>query len=133
MDGEDGLYTVRWQLRASEDGAWLPTYVEVGINRDSGLLYSYFSVSEPYDGPTEPAIDDDQAIEVAREKVRKVSKAEDAIVVRVELTTVWQNAVGGRYVLAWSVWFGSESDTTYRRHIEVDAQSGEVLNPDVSG
>jgi hypothetical protein len=141
-DGGDMLYSVIWQLRAPDSGAWLPTFVRVGVDLVTGAVYSYDAMRTTYDGPTVPVVTQQQAVDAALVEAHRDERMADIQVASVTLFAgVYPSALsepdqrGLRTVLAttvhlvWQVQFANVPDDVKRRSFDVDAITGEVLNP----
>ena len=124
--GGDVVHSVLWQTRAADSGAWLPVWVRVGVDLETGRVESFFSVRSDYAGPTMPVIDREQAIAIALDAAKNDPRLDGASVGTVELAVT---AVTGDDRLGWSVQLNGVSTNSGVFILYVDAQSGAVLNP----
>ena len=65
IDGDEVVHVAEWRQQDSNSGAWLPTWITVEVDLDTGLVYSFVIRVEDYDGPIEPQVSHEQAIEAA--------------------------------------------------------------------
>ncbi|HEU4792372.1 MAG TPA: PepSY domain-containing protein, partial [Nitrolancea sp.] len=124
--GQDTVYQVRWQLRSPDSGAWLPTFVWVGVDLETGQVTRYFARRTDYRGPTAPKIDREQAVQIALAEAHKDPDLAHAIAGQVELSA---GSVSGQDGVTWNVSLDNVPTHSLVRHFSVDAITGEILNP----
>jgi hypothetical protein len=124
--GGDAVYSVLWQVQSRQAGAWLPTWVRVGVDLESGQVFSYFTIRVDYRGAAVPTVDRAQAVSTALDEAKKDPEIAGATAGTVELQTT---PIDGDYRLAWFIQLDGVPEGPYTRHFYVDALSGQVLNP----
>lgn len=124
--GGDAVYSVLWQVQSPQAGAWLPTWVRVGVDLKTGQVCSYFTVRVDYRGAVVPTIDRAQAVSTALDEAKKDPEIAGATAGTVELQIT---AIDGDSRLAWFIQLDGVPKGPYTRHFYVDALSGQVLNP----
>lgn len=124
--GQDRVYQVRWQLRSPESGAWLPTFVSVGVDLETGQVTSYFARRTDYRGPTAPKIDRDQAVQIALSEAHKDPELAGAKAGEVRLEA---DTVEGQDHVTWFIGLDNVPEHALVRHFSVDAITGEIVNP----
>lgn len=124
--GQDRTHQFRWELRSPDTGAWLPTFVSVGVDLETGQVTSYFAHRTDYRGPTTPKIDREQAVQIALAEAHKDPELAGAKAGQVELQA---GPVEGQDRVIWFVGLDNVSEHALVRHFFVDAITGEILNP----
>lgn len=126
--GGDPVFSVRWGQRAADSEAWLPAFVWVDVDLETGRVVHYSSGRGEYDGPTTPQVSRERAVEIALAEARRDPRTAGATVGPVELRA--GNGPAGQPELNWVVLLeGVPKESLARRHILVDAISGSILNP----
>ncbi|CCF85137.1 PepSY domain-containing protein [Nitrolancea hollandica] len=124
--GQDRVYQVRWQLRSPESGAWLPTFVWVGVDLETGKVTSYIARRTDYRGPTAPKVNREQAIQIALTEAHKDPDLAGAKVGEVRLEA---DTVEGKDHVTWFISLDNVPEHALVRHFSVDAITGEIVNP----
>ncbi len=94
------MHIFRWRERDAKTGTWLPSFVTVAVDANSGQVVLYVARQADYRGPTTAATDRDQAIQIALNEARTEPKNANATVTRAALATVLNN---GQDSLVWTV------------------------------
>ncbi|MPZ13823.1 MAG: hypothetical protein GEU73_05265 [Chloroflexi bacterium] len=127
--GGDRVYEVRWQRRATDSGAWLPTYVWLGADLETGRVVLYNAVREEFDGSTIPDISREEALEIARSELEHPD-LNGARTGDPELAAWYGTPLGERgrtSRLAWSIPLVGAPDGVFGDRVDIDAHSGAVL------
>ena len=130
----DRLYAASWSLRDSDSGAWLPIWVSMLIDLETGELYQFIQGAHEYDGPTIPVVTQEEAIEIALDQARQDPRSQPEV--SVSKVKLWvsptlpeisdDGSIGPSDLrLNWLVSLNGASVD-----LMVDAITGDVLNND---
>lgn len=121
-----GPLMLRWRLKA-RSGAWLPTWVSIGVDRQTGQIVLYAASRVDYEGSTTPAVDRDQAIRIALAEAHRSAGNEKATVAAADLAAdigsvpnrlIWYIELNG--TVPSSTWGGRLTG------LAIDAQTGKI-------
>jgi len=139
----DELYRVQWSYQEPDSGVWLPISLTVSVDLRTANVHSFDIMRGDYDGPTEPIIEELQAIAIALADARAEHGAENIDAESIRLVAVWYPTVfeetdnprhsgtvlAGEYRLAWQITLSGLPDNATRRVIDVNALTGDIINP----
>jgi hypothetical protein len=121
---------VRWRLHDAESGAWLPTFVAVGVDQQTGQVVSYTARRMGADGITPPTIIETQAIQIGMAQMQQQDPGlAGATVERVELATAF---VGQQDRFVWIIEIAGAEERAAEHGqtvsgVLIDAVTGDVV------
>jgi Tol biopolymer transport system component len=124
-DGQDQVLSATWQLKVN-DQVWVPTTLQVDVDMQTGLVLGYWFTSEPYQGPLEPQVTQEDAVATAEDAIASEPTVAGASIGTAELATSYA-AAEADWILVWRIHLENTPESAPSRFIEVDAITGELL------
>jgi hypothetical protein len=98
----------------------------VDVDRQTGLVLGYWFTHEPYQGPLDAQVTQEDAVAIAEEAIASEPTLAGASIGTAELATSYA-AAEAEWLLVWRIHLENAPESAPSHYIEIDAITGELL------